>query len=122
MARLILLLVLVAGCDEETTAFALDQSVVLDLSISACNAGTGAVCSASPLDWCQPTPSSQDICVCTSPAQTWFCCSVDNFQCPSAPRTGDFCCPQPSGFRRCGACDCVSGQFVCGDIDLGPRD
>ncbi len=121
MARLIFLLLLAAGCDEETTAYSLDLTVTLDLSTSPCNAGSGGSCTASPLDWCQPAPSSQNICVCAQPAQKWYCCDVD-YQCPASPRTGDFCCPQPSGIRMCGACGCVNGQFVCGDADLGSRD
>jgi len=122
MARLVLLLLLAAGCEDETTAFSQDLTVVLDLTTPPCNGGTGGSCSASPLDWCVPSAFSQDICVCTRPALQWFCCDVDNYQCPAAPRDGDFCCPQPSGNRMCGGCACVNGQFVCSDIDLGHRD
>jgi len=122
MARLGLLLLLVVGCDDDTIAYAQDLSVVLDLTTPPCSGGSGGACTASPLDWCQPSAFSTNICVCTQPAMQWYCCDVNNYQCPAAPKNGDFCCPQPSGFRQCGNCSCVEGQFVCGDIDLGHRD
>jgi hypothetical protein len=122
MARLILLL-LMAACDEgETTAFRQDLAVHLDLWTPPCSAGTGTACDESPLNWCSPTPFSTNICVCTRPTMEWFCCDVENYVCPLAPQTGDFCCPLQSGNRICGNCVCQNGQFVCGNIDMGGRD
>ena len=122
MARLMVLLALLASaCEEETTAYAVDHSVVMDLSLSICSAGTGGSCNVSSLDWCEPSAFSQNICVCAHPSSTWYCCNVDTWSCPGSARTGDFCCPQPSGQRQCGACTCVDGQFVCNG-DAGARD
>jgi hypothetical protein len=116
MARLMLLLLL-AGCEEETTAFALDLTMTHDLSTPICSGISGGSCNVSPLDWCQPNASTE-ICVCAQPSQRWYCCDVDTYRCPIAPHNGDYCCPQASGFRQCGACSCVNGQFVC-NTDAG---
>jgi hypothetical protein len=125
MARMMLLLaVLAAGCDDETTAYAIDLAVTRDLSMSQCTGATTEVvtCDRPSTEWCFPFTTPGDlICVCAHPADQYFCCEPDTWQCPIAPRTGDFCCPQPSGIRTCGGCGCIDGQFVCTG-DMGNRD
>ena len=124
MARMMALLVLLCGaCEDATEAFAQDLAVKLDLSMSACegaaNPNNTLSCDRPAAEWCFPdNVPEQLICVCAHPAMKYTCCVPDTYTCPLQPRTGDFCCPQPSGFRSCGNCLCIDGQFVC-DVDAG---
>jgi hypothetical protein len=126
MARMMMLLLLsFAGCDDETTAFSLDLYGHYDLSASSSicpNAMTGVACTTRSTDWCQPDPNDLElICACAYPAHELYCCTPSSWSCPPSPRTGDFCCPLPSGMRTCGSCTCVQNQFIC-DSDGGARD
>jgi hypothetical protein len=120
------LLLSFAGCDDETTAFPLDLYGRYDLSVftSMCmDAPNRAVaCSEPSTAWCQPEPGNLNlICACAYPAHQYYCCDPSSWSCPSSPRTGDFCCPQPSGMRTCGSCTCIQNQFVCNG-DGGAHD